>query len=187
MASLFKNMTLLFADICNYTAYAKSAPAERVVSLLTTLFSRFDNLSDTCAVYKVHTIGDAYVASTEPKEGVDKQIQSARRMVAFAQAMVEALHTVRLEMSAPDLEMRIGLHFGKFIGGVIATTKINYDIFGVDVTIANQVETAGIPGKIVASDSLRRKRPDQEDNGQLEDKSQVSIEKKTRSKGYIKP
>ncbi|EER06529.1 guanylate cyclase, putative [Perkinsus marinus ATCC 50983] len=52
--------------------------------------------------------------------------------------------------------MRIGLHFGKFIGGVIATTKINYDIFGVDVTIANQVETAGIPGKIVASDSLRR-------------------------------
>ncbi|EER18924.1 hypothetical protein Pmar_PMAR025776, partial [Perkinsus marinus ATCC 50983] len=154
MASLYKNMTLLFADICNYTAYAKSAPAERVVSLLTTLFSRFDSLSDTYAVYKVHTIGDAYVASTEPKEGVDK-VQSARRMVSFAQAMVEALHTVRQEMSAPDLEMRIGLHFGKFVGGVIATTKISYDIFGVDVTIANQVETAGIPGKIVASNSLR--------------------------------
>ncbi|EER00297.1 guanylyl cyclase, putative [Perkinsus marinus ATCC 50983] len=154
IASLYKNMTLLFADICNYTAYAKSAPAERVVSLLTNLFSRFDDLSDVHGVYKVHTIGDAYVSSTEPKEGVDK-VQSASKMVSFAQAMVEALSTVREEMSAPELEMRIGLHLGKFVGGIIATTKINYDIFGVDVTIANQVETAGIPGKIVASNSLR--------------------------------
>ncbi|KAF4733915.1 hypothetical protein FOZ62_017268, partial [Perkinsus olseni] len=154
IASLYKNMTLLFADICNYTAYAENTRPERVVSLLTSLFSQFDYLSDTYAIYKVHTIGDAYVASTEPKEGVDK-VQSAERMVAFAQAMVEALRAVREEMSAPELEMRIGLHFGKFVGGVIATTKINYDIFGVDVTIANQVEAAGIPGKIVASDTLR--------------------------------
>ncbi|KAF4715310.1 hypothetical protein FOZ62_000755, partial [Perkinsus olseni] len=135
-------MTLLFAGICNYTAYAESTPPERVVSLLTSLFSRFDHLSDAYQVHKVHTIGDAYVASTEPNKGVDK-------------AMVEALRAVREEMSAPELEMRIGLHFGKFVGGVIATAKINYDIFGVDVTIANQVEAAGIPGKIVVSNSLR--------------------------------
>ncbi|KAF4687780.1 hypothetical protein FOZ60_003492 [Perkinsus olseni] len=154
IASLYRNMTLLFADICNYTAYAESTPPERVVSLLTSLFSRFDYLSDAYKIYKVHTIGDAYVACTEPKDGADK-VQSAERMVAFAQAMKEALSAVREEMWAPELEMRIGLHFGEFVGGVIATTKINYDIFGVDVTIANQVETAGIPGKIVASNTLR--------------------------------
>ncbi|KAF4666545.1 hypothetical protein FOL47_004044 [Perkinsus chesapeaki] len=133
-ASLFKNMTIMFADICNYTAFATHEPAERVVSLLTDLFSRFDHLSDSYGIYKV---------------------QSADHMVAFARAMIEALLTVRTEMAAPNLEMRIGLHIGKFVGGVIATTKINYDIFGVDVMIANQVEAAGLPGKIVASSSLR--------------------------------
>ncbi|KAF4745343.1 hypothetical protein FOZ63_016488, partial [Perkinsus olseni] len=110
IASLYRNMTLLSADICNYTAYAESTPPERVVSFLTSLFARFDHLSDARQVHKtsvrafnapdlwksqptliagtppqitpqttaemtppqVHTIGDAYVASTEPNKGVDK-------------------------------------------------------------------------------------------------------------------
>ncbi|KAF4716149.1 hypothetical protein FOZ63_012126, partial [Perkinsus olseni] len=58
IASLYKNMTLLFADICNYTAYAEKTPPERVVSLLTSLFSQFDYLSDTYSIYKVNLVGE---------------------------------------------------------------------------------------------------------------------------------
>ncbi|KAF4666911.1 hypothetical protein FOL47_003845 [Perkinsus chesapeaki] len=153
-ASEYRDMTMLLSDICGYTQYAKSVPAAKVVALLTTLFTEFDRLSSEKDIYKVCTIGDAYLAVTDPSFEADK-VSSSRRMVEFAYSMIEAMTVIAEVMEVPDLNMRIGLHLGNFIGGVIGTKKLRFDIWGVDVMIVTKVESNGLPGSVVASEPLK--------------------------------
>ena len=130
------------------------------MSLLSRLFSKFDELCATKKVYKVHTIGDCYVimgytgkvAKERRTDAV--QIDEAYRVVQTGLEMLEIINEEREKTENPalkKLDMRIGIHTGSIVGGIIGTKIVRYDIFGPDVLIANKMESNGLPGKIIVS------------------------------------
>lgn len=75
--------------------------------------------------------------------------------IRMSQSMLDNITEVANEVSVPDLNMRIGLHFGNCVGGVIGSGRLRYDFWGMDVLIGNQMESNGTPGKINVSEALK--------------------------------
>lgn len=156
LAYSYKDMTLLFADIVGFTRYCAEHTAEEAVKLVTLLFAEFDEQVRKLEIYKVCTIGDAYVAVNEPTtEMVDKHEQ-CQRMLVMAQYMLQTISRVRDEVNHTGLDMRIGLHVGRFAGGVIGTKRLRFDIWGEDVLVGNSVESHGRAGQIAVSQSAKQ-------------------------------
>ncbi|KAL7066685.1 adenylate and guanylate cyclase catalytic domain-containing protein [Cryptosporidium serpentis] len=192
-----KNVTFLFSDICGFTHWAMSVEAERVVLMLSNLYAQFDQATAKFGLFKLFTIGDAYVAMSEPDPFLDVQSKSisqhkstrssmsnqqtpsncskspfyqnntlptymdgytpaegAKRTIAMALSMLKQISLVREKLQIPDLNMRIGLHFGSCIGGIVGSSRLRYEIWGHDVIIGNRIESCGIPGCITISGKL---------------------------------
>jgi class 3 adenylate cyclase len=156
LAYSYENMSLLFADIVGFTSYASERPVFEVVSLVTRLFAEFDEATLEFGVYKVHTIGDAYIVVNQPKRRHSDIAGDAMRVFYMAERMIHVIIRVRDEVQHEKLDMRIGLHNGKFCAGVIGTKRLRFDIWGPDVLAGNLVESYGIPGAICASESAKR-------------------------------
>jgi len=161
-ARQFQDLTILFADISGFTKYAKSNGAEATVRLVTNLFSMIDDLSRRVGVYKVCTIGDCYVATLEP-DALDvsesEQNESRRKgcadMFKFAAGLIYVVASIRDSLGLPDLGMRVGLHLGTVVGGVIGQRKLRYDIWGSDVLKTNKMEELGEVDRINVSQCLK--------------------------------
>lgn len=97
-----RHMTLLFADICGFTAYSRTRPPEEVVQLVTNLFANIDNLSRQVGVYKVCTIGDCYVATSEPERGnklnSNITVDGCNKMLHFASALIRMILLVSTQI-----------------------------------------------------------------------------------------
>lgn len=146
-----EDVSLLFADIVGFTPLAASMPAEEVVALLAKIFERFDELITRCGVEKIKTIGDAYmVAGGVPQSTTDH----ADRLARCALGMLEIIKQFNIE-SGHDLQLRIGLHRGPAVAGVIGTTKFAYDLWGESVNLASRLESSGTPNRIHVSDAFR--------------------------------
>ena len=146
-----EDVSLLFADIVGFTPLAASMPAEDVVALLAKIFERFDELIARCGVEKIKTIGDAYmVAGGVPKATPDH----AERLGRCAVGMLEIIERFSVE-SGHQLQLRIGLHRGAAVAGVIGTAKFAYDLWGESVNLASRLESSGEPGRIHVSDEFR--------------------------------
>lgn len=145
------DVSVLFADIVGFTPLAASMPAEDVVALLAEIFERFDALIEHCGVEKIKTIGDAYmVASGVPQPTTDHP----ERIVRCAFGMFEIMKQFSGE-SGHQLELRIGLHRGPVVAGVIGKTKFAYDLWGETVNLASRLESSGEPGRIQVSDAFK--------------------------------
>ncbi len=146
-----EDVSILFADLVGFTPLSASMPAEDVVHLLAQIFERFDTLIETCGVEKIKTIGDAYmVAGGVPKHSPDH----ARRLARCAVGMLDSLDQFNRQ-SGHTLALRIGLHRGPAVAGVIGTTKFAYDLWGESVNLAARLESSGAPGRIHVSDAFR--------------------------------
>ena len=146
-----EDVSLLFADIVGFTPLAASMPAEDVVALLAEVFERFDGLIADCGVEKIKTIGDAYmVAAGVPQATPDH----AERLARCALGMLEVVERFSGE-SGHRLQLRIGLHRGPVVAGVIGTTKFAYDLWGESVNLASRLESSGEPGRVHVSDAFR--------------------------------
>ena len=146
-----EDVSILFADIVGFTPLAASMPAEEVVALLAQVFKRFDHLIMECKVEKIKTIGDAYmVAGGVPKSTPDH----AERLAQCACGMLAIMKDFSVE-SGHHLRIRIGLHRGPAVAGVIGTTKFTYDLWGETVNLASRLESSGEPGRIHVSDQFR--------------------------------
>ena len=152
----FDGVTMLFADIKGFTEFsAKRTPVE-VVNMLRDLFTEFDKLCLKNNVYKLYTIGDCYVVlgmiNGENREDSNENIvQEAKNIILMAFSMIETIKLVRKKIGYNGLDMRIGIHTGKIIGGIIGTDIVRYDIYGKDVLIANKMESNGKEGHIMVS------------------------------------
>ncbi len=147
-----EDVSLLFADLVGFTPLAASMPAEDVVAILAEVFKRFDDLIQTCGVEKIKTIGDAYmVASGVPQASDDH----AERIGRCALGMLEIIEQFSAE-SGHELQLRIGLHRGPAVAGVIGTTKFAYDLWGESVNLASRLESSGEPGRIHVSEAFRQ-------------------------------
>ncbi|MBB4570772.1 adenylate/guanylate cyclase domain-containing protein [Rhizobium leucaenae] len=139
-------VTIVFADIVNFTEFAARTPAAALVRRLGDLFSRFDALADQYGIEKIKTIGDAYMAASGLP---DSREDHAVAGVAFAKALLA-------EMSGgiadgPVLTLRIGIHSGPVIAGLIGRKRFVYDVWGHTVNVASRMESCGVPGQIQIS------------------------------------
>ena len=145
IADKYPAVTVLFADIVGFTRLAARLPADEVVSLLGRLFARFDELVAERGLEKIKTIGDAYMAAGGLPEPLDDH---AARVVDLGLAMIGATQE---DPRFADLRLRIGVHSGPVIGGVIGSRKFAFDIWGETVNIASRLESQGVGGRVHVS------------------------------------
>ncbi|HEY5683897.1 MAG TPA: adenylate/guanylate cyclase domain-containing protein [Acidimicrobiia bacterium] len=144
IAEKFDDVSILFADVVGFTPMSESMPAEDVVRLLNTLYSRFDELVEHYGVEKIRTIGDNYmVVAGAPR----RRPNHAHALASMALDMMGFLD----DFVAPNgsrLQFRIGINSGPVVAGVIGTAKFQYDVWGDAVNLASRMESHGVPGRI---------------------------------------
>lgn len=149
IADDFSDVTVLFADIVGFTAMAAELEADAVITMLSGLFSEFDDLVSERGLEKIKTVGDAYmVVGGLP----DPMPDHAARVVDLAMAM---LSSTASSGHFPGLPIRIGIHSGPVAGGVIGTRKFAYDVWGHTVNLAARLESTGVPQRIHVSEEIR--------------------------------
>jgi class 3 adenylate cyclase len=147
VADGFEAATLLFADLVGFTGMAERLGPQRTAALLNTLVSRWDVLSAEAGVEKIKTIGDAYFAAAGVPE---PQGDHAARVVGLGLAMIRVTADAARTTGEP-LAIRVGVHSGPVVAGVIGRTKFSYDLWGDTVNVASRLESTGVPGEIQAS------------------------------------
>jgi class 3 adenylate cyclase len=146
IADEYPAVTVLFADIVGFTQLTRRLPAEEVVGMLGRLFARFDELVAERGLEKIKTIGDAYMVAGGLPEPMDDH---AARVVDLGLAMIEAASHEGGRMA--DLQLRVGVHSGSVIGGVIGHRKFSFDVWGETVNVASRLESQGIAGRVQVS------------------------------------
>ena len=145
IADGFEEMTVLFADVVGFTELSSRLEPHQVVDLLNRVFTSFDELVDRFRLEKIKTIGDAYmVVGGLGDDGSD-------HVVAVTQMGLDMLEAVRTSAATEPLELRIGVHTGPAVAGVIGIKKFIYDVWGDTVNTASRLESAGVPGRIQVS------------------------------------
>jgi class 3 adenylate cyclase len=144
IADAFPEVTVLFADIVDFTRRSQRSSPAQVVQALNELFSAFDRLAQRYGLEKIKTIGDAYmVAGGLPEPRPDH----AQAVAEMALAMREEVAR-RTDPSGQPLAVRIGIDTGPVEAGVIGTAKFSYDLWGDTVNTASRMESHGVPGCI---------------------------------------
>lgn len=153
IADRFDDATVIFADVTNFTPLSEHYSAEEIVGVLNRLFSAFDALADKYGVEKIKTMGDSYMAACGiPLQRPDHAVAAAQMSLD----MLQALHDLNQELNN-SLNIRIGLHCGPVVAGVIGVKKFIYDLWGDTVNIASRMESHGEPGKIQVSEAMYEK------------------------------
>ena len=147
-------VTLMFADIVGFTAWSSERTPREVVGMLSELFTRFDRMCVENNVYKVHTIGDCYVAIGYVDDNNRNPAKEAVNLVKFAMCLLQLIEETNQKCGI-QLGMRIGIHTGDIIGGITGTKVVRYDIYGSNVLIANKMESSGEAGKIAVSETTK--------------------------------
>jgi class 3 adenylate cyclase len=152
IADSFQEVTVLFADLKGFTEFSQHTDAQHLVGLLDEIFSAFDHLAHLHGVEKIKTIGDAYMAVA----GLPVPRHDHAATVAdMALGMQSAFRAVMASRSL-GLEVRIGIHSGPVVAGVIGRHKFTYDLWGDTVNLASRMESHGEPSRIHVSETTRR-------------------------------
>ncbi len=173
IADRIPEVTVLFADIVGFTSFSADRSPSEVVESLDAMFTVFDELISTHGLEKIKTIGDAYMAVAGlPEPGKNHVEAAARTALAMLLKMVELR-----ERAGPDLEIRVGLHTGPVVAGVIGMKRFQYDVWGDTVNVASRMESHGKPGRIQVSSAVRLRL-----NGQFQFELRGEIEVKNKGK-----
>ncbi|KAK5621326.1 hypothetical protein CRENBAI_009935 [Crenichthys baileyi] len=140
----YKDVSILFADIIGFTSLSLILSAQELVKTLNELFGRFDRLAEEHQCLRIKILGDCYYCVSgvpEPQRG------HARCCVEMGLSMISTIRYVRRELEQ-ELDMRIGVHSGSVLCGVLGLQKWQFDIWSWDVDIANCLEASGVPGQV---------------------------------------
>lgn len=143
IADSFENVTILFADIVGFTRYASNMTPNELVAMLDEIFSEFDALADKYGVEKIKTIGDSYLAVGGLPLPDENHCRAIADMALEMNQIIKEKYTVKYKLT-----LRIGIHTGHAVAGVIGNKKFAYDIWGDCVNIASRFEASGHPEKI---------------------------------------
>jgi adenylate cyclase len=143
-AQSFPTMAILFADIVGFTEFAASRTPDQVLDVLNALFSEMDSLVEAHGVEKIKTIGDAYmvISKTEPEA-----------LATLALSMHQLMQGFNATQGF-SLSLRLGLHCGPAIAGVIGNKRFLYDVWGDAVNLASRMESSGAAGRIHTSEAF---------------------------------
>ena len=140
----YKMVTLLFTDFQDFSTLSAKMKPNELVSELNEIFKHFDEIVDLCGLEKLKTIGDSYMAGGGfPEECSDHALK-----VIKAAIEMQDLITERNKKSHLKWPMRVGVHSGNVVAGVIGKNKMTYDVWGNTVNVANRMESNGRPGKV---------------------------------------
>ena len=178
IADRYEDVTVLFADVADFTPFAERTSPERVVGVLDAIFSAFDALTRRRGLEKIKTVGDAYmVAGGLPEARADH---------------AEAVAELALEMQAEsarlgralgiDLAIRIGIDSGPVVAGVIGRHKFIYDLWGDTVNTASRMESHGVVGRIQVTEATYRRLSARY---RFEERGEIEIKGKGRLRTYL--
>lgn len=176
--ALHGEVTILFADVVGFTQLASRLLPSQLVGLLEDIFGRFDQLAQKHGVEKIKTIGDAYMAISGAPIAVDHQVE---RMADFALELVQVCKQIS-DNSGFDLAVRIGIHTGPVVAGVIGSSRLCYDLWGDSVNLAQRIESHGEPNAISVSEPVYFKLRDQ---FKLEDRGLIELKGKGPTKTFV--
>ena len=153
IADSFPEVTVLFADIVDFTKFSEGLSAEDLVDVLNDIFTRFDSIADARGLEKIKTIGDSYMAAAGLPVPVADHTERAAHM---ALDMLEVMDRYN-EVNSRKLRVRIGISTGAAVAGVIGKRKFLYDLWGDVVNTASRMESHGVSGRIQVTDNTRQR------------------------------
>jgi class 3 adenylate cyclase len=170
----------MFADIVGFTKMSARLKPEELVRRLNQIFSAFDDIADESGLEKIKTIGDAYMVAgglhdRHAKDHAQAVARMALRMVAHVKAYGE-------KIGEDGLSIRIGIHTGPVVAGVIGKRKFIYDIWGDTVNTASRMESHGVSGKVQITDATRERLADE---FELEDRGEIEVKGKGTMRAWI--
>ena len=175
IADQFEEVTVLFVDIANFTPLASNIPPNQLVNLLNDIFSVFDSIVEKHGLEKIKTMGDAYMAVG------GLPIPTRHHAEAVANAALDILEEFP-KLTEDCLQIRIGIHTGPVVAGVIGKNKFIYDLWGDTVNIASRMQSQGQPNNIQVSAKTYEHL---KDGFQLKPRGEIEIKGKGAMQTYI--
>ncbi len=153
----FQDVTVMFADLVDFTATSSRLPPARLIAELNQIFSAFDDIIDAQGCERIKTIGDAYLAvcgmPVEDGRHASRILSAAQRCVDY---LAQRNERVREDGGGIPWQMRVGVHSGEVIGAIVGKKRFLYDIFGDAVNTASRMETAAQPMRVNVSEATYR-------------------------------
>ncbi len=150
IADEHESATILFADIVGFTKLSSEYPAIQIVEMLNWIFSIFDDLSEQYGLEKIKTIGDSYMVAG----GVP--LRHPHHVEAVSEMGLEIIRKIRTfsEQSGLEINVRVGIHTGPVVAGVIGQKRFIYDLWGDTVNTASRMESSGEAGRVHVSEAM---------------------------------
>ncbi len=149
-----EQVTIFFSDIVRFTEIAQKMDPSKVSDMLDRLYTKFDRLSHEHGIFKVETIGDAYMAVTNLVR--EQQEDHTLRIAEFALQATETARKTPIDLEDPslgNLEIRVGFHSGPVVASVVGTRNPRYCLFGDTVNTSSRMESHSLPGMVHCSDA----------------------------------
>ena len=178
IADAHPRVAVLFCDLVGFTAMAADRSPREIVDLLERLFLEFDDLASRHGLEKIKTLGDGYLAAAGLPDPVD---DPETRAVRMALGMREAVRQLGQQLAQP-LDVRIGVHSGPVVAGVIGKSRFAYDLWGDTVNTASRLESRGVAGAIQISEAVRRHLPEEYS---VQDRGEVELKGKGRMRCFL--
>lgn len=170
--------TILFTDFVGFTRLVEKIPQEKLINTLDEIFTGFDRLVETFQGTKIKTIGDAYMVIFGTPEVIEENACQAIRAGLKMMAFIDDFNRDK----PFAFEMRVGIHTGRVIAGVVGNERMQFDVFGDNVNIASRFESSGVPGRINISEETYRLS---KSHFTFEERGLISLKNKEAMKAYF--
>jgi class 3 adenylate cyclase len=160
-AKKYDNVSVLFTDFKDFTLFSEKLTADQIIDELDRCFKAFDSIIEALGLEKIKTIGDAYMCAggipdIQPSHEYNI-VNAGLKMLDY----IEKTNEDRVKRGIPPLQLRVGIHSGPLIAGVVGSTKYAYDIWGPTVNIASRMESSSEPGMLNISGAMYLRIKDQ--------------------------
>jgi class 3 adenylate cyclase len=177
----FEMASILFTDFKDFTEQSVKLSASDLVSEINNCFEAFDGIMEKYGIEKIKTIGDAYMAAGGLPVPTDESVKNTVLAALEMQAYISNRKAENDAQNKPAFEMRVGIHTGPVVAGIVGVKKFQYDIWGDTVNTASRMESAGEVGKVNLSQAtydLLKDEPDFafESRGKIEAKGKGEVE-----------